>query len=220
MSHFKLFVVGDDVEALLEKFDENLDIEFFDCTEECAEEWEKYQKDKKRMKEHTYGSMLEFAEDYFGYKIEDGKPGYWRNPLAKWDWWQIGGRYDSYLVNKDGVHGDSFKVKDIDFAAMERRNAENAAGWWDEAHQEKNNAMKEFLYGIKPGMTKEQYIAQRTGVSAYAFLMGENWVQRGEMGWFGISTDEKDPEDWDSEMTAFIKGLDPEQTLTVVDCHI
>lgn len=216
MSHFKLFVVGDDIESLMAPFYEGCEIEFCDKTSEVMEKWESDVEGNTK----EYGDIAGLADSYFGYKVHDGKYGYFYNPQAKWDWWQKGGRYGEYLVRTDGAVGNSFKVKDIDFTAMEHRNASNAAQWWDEAHQEKNAAMKELMYGIKPGMTKEQYIAKRTGVSAYAFLMGENWVQRGEMGWFGISTGEKDPEDWDAEITAFIKGLDPEQTLTVVDCHI
>jgi hypothetical protein len=216
MSHFKLFVVGENIEDLLDPFDENDQVEFYDCSEEIAEKWATYQTEKP----DEYKDIDDFAENYYGYRKEDGVYGYWRNPQAKWDWWVVGGRYDNYLINKHGASGDSFQVKDIDWEAMERRNAENAAQWWEEAHQEKNAAMKGFLYGITEGMTKEQYIAQRTGVSAYAFLVGDQWVERGEMGWFGMASNEKDAEQWETEMTKFLKGLEPEQYLTVVDCHI
>ena len=40
-------------------------------------------------------SLEEYIEDYVGYKKDDitGKYGYWENPNAKWDWYQVGGRW-------------------------------------------------------------------------------------------------------------------------------
>lgn len=220
MSHFKLFVVGADVESLLDPYDENDRSEFVDQTDEVTEEWDLYQQAQKdEGKPSEYDSMASFAGDYFGYEEQDGKFGYYANPNAKWDWWEVGGRYSDYLINKCGVEGNSFQVKDIDFEAMQARNVVSAGESW-EAAQKENEAFRNFIYGITPGMTKEQYIASRTNVSAFAFLMGDKWVERGEMGWFGIVTDEKESSDWETQMTAFIKALDPEETLTVVDCHI
>lgn len=220
MSHFKLFVVGEDIETLLEPYNENDRSEFVDQTDEVTKEWELYQQAQKdEGKPSEYDSVASFADDYYGYEEVDGKFGYYANPNAKWDWWEVGGRYSDYLINKRGAEGNSFQVKDIDFDAMAKRNAESAAESWESAQKE-NEALRNFMYGITPGMTKEQYIASRTSVSAFAFLMGDKWVEKGEMGWFGIVTDEKEATDWSAQMTDFIKALDPEETLTVVDCHI
>ena len=217
MSHFKVLVVGDDVETQLEAFDETRQVEFSDCTERIATEWAEYQ---AKNPQNEYGDLDTFAEEYFGYEKHNGVYGHFHNPLGRWDWWVVGGRYGSYLINKAGKAGDSFKVKDIDFAAMERRNEENAKEWWAEAHQEKNAAMAGFLYGIEPDMTMDEYVKQRTAISAWAVLIGNNWIERGEMGWFGMSHNETDHSVWEAEMAKFLKNLDPEQTLTVVDCHV
>lgn len=54
-----------------------------------------------------YPTFEQFLEDYAGYKEKDpktGKYGYWENPNAKWDWYQIGGRWQgSLLLKEEGV---------------------------------------------------------------------------------------------------------------------
>lgn len=43
------------------------------------------------------------------------------NPNAKWDWYQLGGRWSGFLLHKDGRKVDSAFKKDIDFELMEER---------------------------------------------------------------------------------------------------
>jgi hypothetical protein len=54
----------------------------------------------------------------------------------------------------------------------------------------------------------------------YAVVKDGKWYQRGEMGWFGCSTQELDKETWNAQFRQLLEGLDPETWLTVVDCHI
>jgi hypothetical protein len=56
----------------------------------------------------------------------------------------------------------------------------------------------------------------------FAALDETGWQERGEMGWWGMSTDTVDDKrEWcKSFMDKFIKNQDPETTLAVVDCHI
>lgn len=47
-------------------------------------------------------SFKEYAEDYCGYELdkEKGEYGYWENPNRKWDWYQLGGRWNGYFQLK------------------------------------------------------------------------------------------------------------------------
>jgi hypothetical protein len=47
-------------------------------------------------------SFTSYIEDYHGYSKDEkiGKYGYWENPNAKWDWYQVGGRYRGYFPVK------------------------------------------------------------------------------------------------------------------------
>ena len=85
---------------------------------------------------------LAFVEDEDADMDEEtGKRGYWENPNAKWDWYQIGGRWNGLLVSTKGtargtpsqIGGKGYRsdehdiclTADIDFEAMEQRRREN-----------------------------------------------------------------------------------------------
>ena len=46
------------------------------------------------------------------------------------------------------------------------------------------------------------------------------WNERGEMGWFGISSNDKDEKSWDDEFKKFINNQNKSTIVTLVDCHI
>ena len=55
----------------------------------------------------------------------------------------------------------------------------------------------------------------------YAFVTTDGeWVERGEMGWFGISSNEMNEDEWDAKFREYLKTLDKDIVLTLVDCHI
>lgn len=75
------------------------------------------------------------------------KPGYWENPDAKWDWFEIGGRWTGFFksLNGNGISGkpgldtpsaksgyvDQIRKEDIDFAGMRQEKEEEAAILYD-----------------------------------------------------------------------------------------
>jgi len=69
---------------------------------------------------------------------------------------------------------------------------------------------------------REAYVqeAERTCFQTYAVLKDGEWFERGEMGWFGMSHNEKDPVEWNGEFLQLIESLPDDTLLTVVDCHI
>ena len=46
------------------------------------------------------------------------------------------------------------------------------------------------------------------------------WNERGTMGWFGISSNDKDEKSWDDEFKKFINNQKKSTIVTLVDCHI
>lgn len=46
------------------------------------------------------------------------------------------------------------------------------------------------------------------------------WFEKGDMGWWGIVTNEKDKDEWEEKYRNYISTLNPETIVTVVDCHI
>lgn len=71
-------------------------------------------------------------------------------------------------------------------------------------------------------MTREEYTQQaedNVGVP-YAFVKDGKWYQKGEMGWWGMSSDEMTQAEWNAKVQELYNELPKETMLTLVDCHI
>lgn len=173
----------------------------------------------------AFESFEAFVEASEGMDARDegkGRYGRWGNPNARWDWYEVGGRYKNMLINKKGQECDSAFLSDIDFNAMWEAQKLYAEKMWDKAQSEneEGNTNKaqylEGVYGIKPGMTKEEYIADSQQFVTFAVLLDGEWLEK-EMN---SNNDGYDNEKWLADMRALISGLPPTARLTVVDCHI
>jgi hypothetical protein len=144
MSHFTVAVIGENVEEQLRPFHEfectgsnDQYIQDVDITEELHQDYAKYNNEEGR-------SFLDFVVAWTDYQIvpsgeepdkqDTHKYGYIvleetehgqivnvfrrTNPNAKWDWYQIGGRWSGELLLKNGRRVDSALKKDIDFEGM------------------------------------------------------------------------------------------------------
>lgn len=160
----------------------------------------------------------EFEENEDGYddKIM-GKKGFWHNPNAKWDWYQIGGRWSGFLKLKENKYGelgqrswtnedveigndraDQALVNDCDFS--ENKDEYNhAIRFWEVAIEhsplkggEKEEDFRTFWkesYYTDKYKTKENYAKSCSEFSTFAFLTDDGeWNEEGEMGWFGCSS--------------------------------
>ena len=197
----------------------------------------------------TYATFEEFMSEYGGYTRDEEKNryGYWHNPNAKWDWWQVGGRWVGMLKAKDGRIGeqslvypkkvtpgffDIAKIKDIDFTP-DKDAYDRAIRFWEVVVEEqplKEGEVKEHFdtfwrkeYYEKQYGTKEQYARECSELSTFAVVTADGvWHEKGQMGWFGCSSETgEESQKWhNSWYDAFIKDTDPEQVLVIVDCHI
>lgn len=255
MSHFTCLVISStafqkDLEQILLPFHE------YECTgiEEYTQEldetddvmarWEEYED-----KDEYDNSVGKFAEEYYGYRINDeGRFVRKTNPNAKWDWWVIGGRWKGLLRAKEGAltgsgqsgtggshydHDgiDQVQIKNLDIDKMEQVSKEHKKANW-ESYEAKiasdeikadDKVMRELIHGLPPKEecpTLEEYLAQPYTFSTYALVKDGKWYERGQMGWWGMASNEDTPEEWDKKFTELVKDLDPESWITVVDCHI
>ena len=58
-----------------------------------------------------YPDFETYVKEYGGF--DPDKIGYWTNPNAKWDWYQIGGRFEGSFQNKTGTEVDVVQIKDL-----------------------------------------------------------------------------------------------------------
>ena len=103
MSHFKVLVIGENVEEQLAPYDENLEVEpyidpnwNFDVEIADAREWYSENPDSAVDLEDV-DSILYHYTDGADIRAENGKRVRYTtyNPDSKWDYWTVGGRYNA-----------------------------------------------------------------------------------------------------------------------------
>lgn len=170
--HFPVGVLvdkkGKKLEELLAPYQENNMgncpkefLEFMEATEEINE-YEDHKED--------YETLDEFMEDYYGIEKdkETGKYGYWENPNAQWDWYQIGGRWSNMLLSKNGYKSNYLQLKDIDWNGMYEISKKQAIETWDS----NENGIYRMLNGIqKIKWDCFQYQLMRTITGIKAFMI-------------------------------------------------
>lgn len=149
MSHFSVAVFSrtpDEVEQLLAPFVEDTDNpEYLELqtSSESIEELRANYEDKRKGDE----SFEDFLSRYYGYIYNEelNEAGYLCNPNAKWDWWEIGGRWRDMLklkhprpCHEEGTEGkdtqrtyvwcDQAQLKDIEFVVDQD---DRAARFWE-----------------------------------------------------------------------------------------
>jgi len=170
------------------------------------------------------------------------------NPDAKWDWYAVGGRWSGTLILNPGEAGilgerswtnESKKLPlncadqalkcQVDWDVMNDRAKVQAEKDWDElfdpdpdhcmyrpAYVEKQRKIHLEMYG-----TKEEYVKRRGVWTPYAVVTESGWHAPGDMGWWGISSDETEDRDtFDQEFQKLFAEQADDALITMVDCHI
>ena len=178
-----------------------------------------------------------------------GKPGYWYNPNAKWDWWEIGGRWRNFLrllPEKTGKRGsdcylqvgdvcypercDHALVADCDLSPEPDEINQNIRIWervveGSPMRKDEKPVLNIFKpeYYLSQYGDKETYAKMVSYPMPYAFITAEGeWHETGSMGWFGL--DDATPEGRKAFIEAYEAYLKKAQEehlyITIVDCHI
>jgi len=233
-----------EVARLLAPFDEKLDVTPYKKYEKPARMAEYYQMDPsdweglaKRMKDWTGCEGGVDGEGLF----------YWStyNPESKWDWYRIGGRWDGVIrgidrpSKDDGFNfGDEhqrlihnvvevnallpFIGPEIDDAAREKIRLK-----WDTelarmegkyGPPENENDIQFHMGSKEPDY--DRHPDDRTPRALVYSLNGEpTWVEKGRMGWFGVSVGDIEHRDWANRVKAVLADF-PDHLVVGVDCHI
>jgi hypothetical protein len=236
MSHFSVLVASrsvGQVESILAPYQENNGngcsieyLKFEDCTGDVEEDYEEYRYTNK------YDDIDDFALSYYNYDKVDGKYGYWFNPQAMWDWYQIGGRWGG-LKTKEGHEVGSVRKGNVDFSIDEGIYDYSIRAWElivedvePETEEDKRIIGRNYYnkdYFTERFVNKETYAKTQAMFNAYAFIdLDGEWHGQGEMGLFGLSSETANESlvHQLSFLDNFIKDLDDDVMLTLVDCHI
>ncbi|MBQ3421439.1 MAG: hypothetical protein IJH34_07175 [Romboutsia sp.] len=236
MSHYSVAVIvpksidekslNEYVDKALEPFDENLQVEPYIAytKNELKKKYEEYQqmvfKDKDNVLEKDL-SFEDFSNDYCGHgNDEEGNALSTYNPKSKWDWYEIGGRWNNMIETKSSKKVNYARIKDIAFSKkfndLEKQKMKKD---YKELIKEGDFYKPEYYQRRYP--TLESYI-ESFDFSTYAILdKNGKWHESGQMGWFGISssTPEEEENFYKSYMN-LINLQDKNDWLVVVDCHI
>ena len=209
MSHFVGLCFGDNWENNLDAYDENLEVE----------EYIVHTKDEaidivKRNHAQAYESALEY--------------------LRKPDVTESSKKYYESIVDKGLFisYEDAWKeAKDWGYEIDENENllsTYNPDSKWD--WYVIGGRWNGFLHykGTEPGFaeTNEAYIHELDidyllEHVPFCFITEDGeWREKGEMGWWGSVSNEQPEDSWKQQFVDYVKSLDPDCLVTVVDFHI
>lgn len=177
----------------------------------------------------TLGEYAEYC-GYCKYKQDENIPdenavfGYYFNPNAEWDWFEIGGRWNNSIKTKSGVFCNSCKIGEIDFTPDERKMEINRRFWEIVVDKEplKEGEKEPFCFYTKEYLKnfygdKETYALCNSTFSTYSILTPD-----GE--WLSLSSaTENEEREWYKFYQSIIKKFaeeNPDYVVTLVDCHI
>ncbi|ASU00789.1 hypothetical protein NTR1_24 [Nocardia phage NTR1] len=144
------------------------------------------------------------------------------NPLSKWDWYAVGGRWANHFAvveqadkveaveSYDAVRvfaeqSEAIRGESADRSYLNERDA-RPGKWVDVARK----------YDIDFTKTGGEH-----GSATYAFLTSEGkWVGKGEMGWFGMSHGDAEQEKWQAEYDRLVAAESDNAWFVLVDAHI
>lgn len=118
-----------------------------------------------------------------------------------------GGEVDDELARKT-YHGQDVR-KAIEAAAEDKENPHREMFLWLDALESYFRPREEFVQS-----------ARDAAITTFAVLQDGQWVERGEMGWWGCVSNEKDPADWKRQFNTMFDALPDDTLITIVDCHI
>lgn len=231
MSHYVVAVIhkpDQEVEDLLAPYDENTQVEeYIEFSKQEAIDYakENYAKDKPMSDSEAWAIMAD------GRKTDKkGNIYSTYNPKSKWDWWEIGGRWDKYITTKQGEKANAALIKNID-TKIDQKEYDSAIDFWEVVVDKTKKAKDDSEYWsfYKPEYyleyygDKETYAKCMASFSTYAVITPDGeWHSCGRMGWFGCS-DETPEElrDWHlNYKERFLNKENGDLILTIVDCHI
>lgn len=140
------------------------------------------------------------------------------NPDSHWDWWQIGGRWSGAL--KEGYE-----------PSEDPRNIETCRFCYGEGKREDGETCVQCGGKGKSVKWPTQWANSEGNIVPvedmpesfipYAVVTPDGeWHQKGKMGWWGISTEEKEEEEWEKACKDAFEKHKGTHLAVVVDCHI
>lgn len=218
MSHFVGLVFGFDHEELLEPYDENREVDVY----------VKYTKD-----EAVNVVRTKRIEDYeWALKVLE------KHPNSESDWEKNHVQHaqkiieEGFEISYENAWEEAKKwgyERDDEDNLLSTYNPDSKWDWYIEGgrwggwlllkEKDENGEPLTAIYATKNEVDWDAMKEQKR--VPFCFVTpGGDWVECAEMGWFGMTFNDKDPKEWDEEFWNYVDSLHDEIPVTVVDFHI
>ena len=149
---------------------------YSEIEDSIQKQWEAFIKprlsfEKNALKDHALKNSPRKDCDCKG----TGKETVTYNPKSKWDWYQIGGRWDGFFGKENTL------------------------------------TVKEHLNQLKKSFDTHV---------CFGYLVDGEWVEKGNMGYFGMVSNEKSEKEVRKKVFALLEKLNPNDKIVAVDVHI
>lgn len=186
------------LEHAMEPFGENLEVEPYVRydNDELLDQYNDWKSKNSDSEENVNKTFEEWVVYWFDEELnEDGELESTWNPNGKWDWYIIGGRWDGYLTKNEPEHDGKLHYED--------------------KYQTIGNNLIEIdthLKNILEGKFDDS--------ACYGLITGDGeWVESATMGWWGMTSDEKEESSWRDEYIKVLEKYSGDYILGV-DCHV
>lgn len=208
MPYFTLMVIGENAENQLAPYSENIDVPEYQ--KEIVPDEDKKDFIDFYVEKDSANSGLTFEELYDKHG-DDWNSKSWKNvdgvlwqtstynPIPKWDWYKLGGRWAGSIHLKETV--SNYEKPSFSYG-------------WDQDSKNEVLAEKRTDSAIKKD------IKNIDELSTFAVLKDSEWYERGKMGWFGMAHNEMDKKEWDKKLKELINSLPDDTLISIYDCHI
>lgn len=208
MSHFTVLVAGNDHEAMLAPYDENLEVPRRMVRTRAqiiadTREW---------MEDIRCGRYAEYLANPTGYAATHGDH---TIPYLR-------DRFPKLLERTDEeIWRDETDLCDVDDEGNEysTSNPDAKWDWWVIGGRWSGGLTSADGAHVDQALRADLDVDNTR--TTYAVLTADGWHARAEMGWFGLSHDEEhSEEEWPAEWRRIVAGIPGNTLLTLIDCHI
>ena len=218
MSHFTVYVFQDknspSVDEMLAPYDEEntLDEPVIAMTKDDAVA--RCRRDIERVKNGVYKEYLEDPDEYekkWGYN--EAHIEFLKNDFPKRLKWTD----DECYEYEKSLYDDDMIDEDGNLLTTSNPNAK--WDWYEEGGRWHGNIVTKNGDNVNRCFVGNIDLEKTNSPFAIVTPEGE-WIEKGQMGWWGMTTNEMSDEEWDKKFFEYVSSLDKDISVVLIDCHI
>ena len=129
------------------------------------------------------------------------------NPYSKWDWYEVGGRWDHSIKTKSGEFVNECLLGEIDWTTF------NNDDYYEKLEKDIfGRSFRKLKENVRYHFTEDDL--------PFCFVIDGEFIEKGEMGWWGMTTDEMSDDEWNKRFFDELKKLPEDSEVYLVDFHI